>query len=265
MTDEPAVAPPKKKSDLAIRTVTGIALILVALACLIYGQDPFWLLLTFASLVMVAEWCGLVKAPRWQMWVALVGLLAALILENGHIDVPPTASWYTLLAAAVAAFVFTRNAKLSAGMLYAGLPVLSLFYIHEQYDGIDLSFWALAIVWATDIGAYFSGRTFGGPKLAPVWSPNKTWSGLIGGMIAAEAVGIGLTYVLHVQMRLAVLAGILAVAAQMGDLFESQMKRRAGVKDSGKLLPGHGGVMDRLDGCVPVLCIVALIVASGYL
>lgn len=264
MSADPAV-PAKKKSDLAIRTVTGIALILVAVACLVYGQDPFWLLLTFAGLVMVAEWCGLVAAPRWQMWVALVGLLAAFILENIHVDVPQTASWYTLLAGTIAAFVFSRSAKLAAGMLYVGLPVLSLFYIHEQYDGIDLSFWTLAIVWATDIGAYFSGRTFGGPKLAPVWSPNKTWSGLIGGMIAAEVVGIGLTYVLHVQMRLAVLAGVLAVAAQMGDLFESQMKRRAGVKDSGKLLPGHGGVMDRLDGCVPVLCIVALIVASGYL
>lgn len=264
MSAEPAVAP-KKRSDLAIRTVTGIVLILLAVACLIYGQDPFWLLLTAAALVMLAEWCGLIAAPRWQMWVALVGLLAALLFQNVHVDVPETASWYTLLATTLAAGIFTRSGRLAAGMLYAGLPVLSLFYIHAQYDGIDLSFWTLAIVWATDIGAYFSGRTFGGPKLAPVWSPNKTWSGLIGGMIAAEAVGLGLTFVLHVQIRLAVLAGILAVAAQMGDLFESQMKRRAGVKDSGKLLPGHGGVMDRLDGCVPVLCIVALIVASGYL
>jgi phosphatidate cytidylyltransferase len=264
MSADPAV-PVKKKSDLALRTVTGIALILVAVACLVYGQDPFWLLLTAAALVMIAEWCGLVSASRWQMWLALVGLLAALMLENMHVDVPPTASWYTLLAATLTVGIFTRSAKVPAGMLYAGLPVLSLFYIHGQYDGIDFSFWTLAIVWATDIGAYFSGRTFGGPKLAPVWSPNKTWSGLIGGMIAAEIVGIGLTHFLHVPMRLAVLAGILAVAAQMGDLFESQMKRRAGVKDSGKLLPGHGGVMDRLDGCVPVLCIVALIVASGYL
>jgi phosphatidate cytidylyltransferase len=264
MTANTAAAP-KKGSDLAVRTGTGIALILVAVACLIYGQDPFWLLLTVASLVMLAEWCGLVAAPRWQMWLGLVGLLAALLLENIHVDVPPTASWYTLLAMTLLAGVFARNVRLAAGMLYAGLPVLSLFAIHGQYDGIDLSFWTLAIVWATDIGAYFSGRTFRGPKLAPVWSPNKTWSGLIGGMIAAEAVGIGLTFVLHVPMRLAVLAGLLAAAAQMGDLFESQMKRQAGVKDSGKLLPGHGGVMDRLDGCVPVLCIVALIVASGYL
>ena len=113
--------------------------------------------------------------------------------------------------------------------------LLSLFYIHDQYDGIDLSFWSLAIVWATDIGAYFAGRTIGGPKLAPVWSPNKTWSGLIGGMLSALIVGFALTTVLHVQLRLAALSALLAVAAQMGDLFESQMKRRAGVKDSGKV------------------------------
>jgi phosphatidate cytidylyltransferase len=264
MTADTPVSP-KKKSDLALRSVTGIALILLAVACLIYGQDPFWLLLTCAALAMTAEWAGLIRAARWQTWLAILGMLFALLLENMHVDVPATASWYTLLAVTLLVGVFTRNARLAAGMLYAGLPVLSLFYIHAQYDGIDLSFWTLAIVWATDIGAYFSGRAIGGPKLAPVWSPNKTWSGLIGGMIAATVVGLALTTVLHVQVRLAVLSGFLAVAAQMGDLFESQMKRRAGVKDSGKLLPGHGGVMDRLDGCVPVLCIVALIVASGVL
>jgi phosphatidate cytidylyltransferase len=259
------VAPPKKRSDLAIRTVTGVALILIAVACLVYGQEPFWMLCSFTMLVIMAEWASLIRAPRWQMWLALASLLVPLLLCEPHVDVPATASWYALLAVTLGAFAVTRNARLAAGMLYAGLPVLSLFYIHDQYDGIDLSFWSLAIVWATDIGAYFAGRTIGGPKLAPVWSPNKTWSGLIGGMLSALIVGFALTTVLHVQLRLAALSALLAVAAQMGDLFESQMKRRAGVKDSGKLLPGHGGVMDRLDGAVPVLCIVALIVASGLL
>jgi phosphatidate cytidylyltransferase len=257
--------PQSKRSDLAVRTITGIALILLAVACLVYGQDPFWILLCVATLAMMGEWSGLIRAPRWQMWFALAGLLFPLLLENRHVDVPPTASWYALLAVTLGVAAFSRNAKLAAGMLYAGLPVLSLFYIHDQYDGIDLSFWSLAIVWAADIGAYFAGRAIGGPKLAPVWSPNKTWAGLIGGMVSAIIVGFALTTVLHVQIRLAALSGFLAIAAQMGDLFESQMKRRAGVKDSGRLLPGHGGVMDRLDGAVPVLCIVALVVVSGLL
>jgi phosphatidate cytidylyltransferase len=254
-----------RRSDLAIRSVTGVTLILIAVACLVYGQDPFWLLLATATLVMMAEWASLVHAERWQMWLAFVGLTLALFLEQPHLDISMAAAWYALGVATLCVAVVTRNIRLGAGMLYAGLPVLSLFYIHEQYDGIDLSFWTLAVVWATDIGAYFSGRAIGGPKLAPRWSPNKTWAGLIGGMISATLVGFGLLTVLHVQLRLAVFSGLLAVAAQAGDLFESMMKRRAGVKDSGWLLPGHGGVMDRLDGVVPVVCIVALIVASGIL
>lgn len=260
-----ATAAPRRRSDLAVRTVTGVALILVAVACLVYGQNPFWTLLSVATLVMIAEWSGLIRAERWQMWLALIGLTLPLFLEQPHLDVPMAASWYGLVAVTLAMGALTLNLRLMAGMLYAGMPTLSLFYIHDQYDGIDLSFWALAVVWATDIGAYFAGRAIGGPKLAPVWSPNKTWAGLIGGMVAAAAVGLGLTMVLHVQLRLAAFSPLLAVAAQMGDLFESMMKRRAGVKDSGRILPGHGGVMDRLDGAVPVLCIVALIVASGIL
>ena len=254
-----------RRSDLAVRSVTGVTLILIAIACLVYGQDPFWLLLATATLVMMAEWASLIHAERWQMWLAFVGLTLALFLEQPHVDVPTVAAWYVLGAATLGVTAVTRDIRLGAGMLYAGLPVLSLFYIHEQYDGIDLSFWTLAVVWATDIGAYFSGRAIGGPKLAPRWSPNKTWAGLIGGMISATLVGFGLLAMLHVQPRLAAFAGLLAVAAQAGDLFESMMKRRAGVKDSGWLLPGHGGVMDRLDGVVPVVCIVALIVASGIL
>jgi phosphatidate cytidylyltransferase len=258
-------AKPGRRSDLAVRSVTGIALILIAVACLIYGQDPFWILLATATLVMMAEWASLIRAERWQMWLAFVGLVLSLSFEQPHVDASTPLSWYALGLSTLCVGAITRNVRLAAGMLYAGLPVLSLFYLHEQYDGIDLSFWTLAVVWATDIGAYFSGRAIGGPKLAPRWSPNKTWAGLIGGMISATLVGFGLLTVLHVQARLAAFGGLLAVAAQAGDLFESMMKRRAGVKDSGWLLPGHGGVMDRLDGVVPVACIVALIVASGIL
>ena len=259
------VASSGRRSDLAIRSVTGVTLILIAIGCLVYGQDPFWLLLSIATLVMMAEWASLIHAERWQMWLAFVGLTLPLFLEQPHVDVPTSAAWYALGGSTICVGAMTRNARLAAGMLYAGLPVLSLFYLHGQYDGIDLSFWTLAVVWATDIGAYFSGRAIGGPKLAPQWSPNKTWAGLIGGIIAATLIGFGLMTVLHVQLRLAAFSGLLAIAAQAGDLLESLMKRRAGVKDSGWLLPGHGGVMDRLDGVVPVLCIVALIVASGIL
>jgi phosphatidate cytidylyltransferase len=123
----------------------------------------------------------------------------------------------------------------------------------------------LSLVWATDIGAFFAGRSIGGPKLAPKLSPNKTWAGLIGGIVAASLLAI----VLHVQYglpwRMTLATPFLAVLAQGGDLYESWLKRRAGVKDSGNILPGHGGLLDRLDGVVPVAPVAALLVVAPYL
>ncbi|GAB5484934.1 MAG: hypothetical protein Pars93KO_13680 [Parasphingorhabdus sp.] len=124
-------------------------------------------------------------------------------------------------------------------------------------------FWTLALVWATDIGAYFSGRAIGGPKLAPTYSPNKTWAGLIGGVIVTALFSFALHVYFQLPFRLVLLSIPLAVLAQMGDLFESQMKRQAGVKDSGTIFPGHGGVMDRLDGLIPVAPVVAIIILFG--
>jgi phosphatidate cytidylyltransferase len=121
-----------------------------------------------------------------------------------------------------------------------------------------------AVVWTTDIGAYATGRAIGGPKLAPAISPGKTWAGFYGGVGTASIVGgawalfTGLAPVL-----LLLLAPLFSVAAQGGDLFESWMKRRAGVKDSGRWLPGHGGVFDRLDGLLPVAILTALAVVAG--
>jgi phosphatidate cytidylyltransferase len=148
-----------------------------------------------------------------------------------------------------------------AGILYAGLPGLALIFLRHQPAGAVLVIWTLAIVWATDIAAYFAGRTFGGPKIAPAISPSKTWAGLLGGMTAAAAAGGLLAAEFDLGFAPWLGAGLgagLAVAAQAGDFFESSLKRRAGVKDSGTLLPGHGGVMDRLDGLVPVSVLVAL-------
>lgn len=260
-----AAAAPKRRSDLGIRTVTGIGLILVALFCLVFGGDPFWILLSAAALAMIAEWAGLIGAERWQAWTALIGLAVPLGLEQPHLSVPESWPWWGLLGSSAVVTIVTRRPRLGAGLLYAGLPTLSLFYLHALYNGVGITLWALLVVWATDIGAYFAGRSIGGPKLAPVLSPNKTWAGLIGGMISAIAVGFALAALFHLPFRLAAFSGLLAIAAQAGDLYESMMKRRAGVKDSGRFLPGHGGAMDRLDGVVPVACLVGLIVALGII
>ncbi|WP_395832439.1 phosphatidate cytidylyltransferase, partial [Elstera sp.] len=128
--------------------------------------------------------------------------------------------------------------------------------------GREMVLWLRGVVWATDTGAYFVGRMIGGPRLAPTISPNKTWAGLIGGMAAAGGIGalIG-TSVGGSGPLLALLGAGLAVVAQTGDLAESALKRHAGVKDSGRMIPGHGGILDRVDGLMPVALVLVLLVA----
>jgi phosphatidate cytidylyltransferase len=117
--------------------------------------------------------------------------------------------------------------------------------------------WVFLIVWATDVGAYFAGRAVGGPKLAPPVSPHKTWAGFYGGVAAATVLGTLWVYLTGLAGTFLLLAPLFSVSAQGGDLFESWMKRRAGLKDSGTMLPGHGGVFDRLDGLLPVAVLTA--------
>lgn len=143
-----------------------------------------------------------------------------------------------------------------SGFVYALLPALALLWIRER-SGIDLLLWVFIVTWSTDIGAYFAGRSFGRRKLAPTISPGKTVEGLIGGIVAAAILGGAWVFAAQLGKPLLLLAALFAIAAQCGDLFESGMKRRAGVKDSGAWLPGHGGVLDRLDGLVPVAVLTA--------
>ena len=153
----------------------------------------------------------------------------------------------------------------ASGFVYALLPALALLWIRERTPpelpnnemGLALLVWVFIVTWSTDIGAYFAGRRFGRRKLAPTISPGKTVEGLYGGIAAATLLGGAWVLVTHLGLVLLALAPLFAAAAQGGDLFESAMKRRAGVKDSGAWLPGHGGVLDRLDGLVPVAVLTA--------
>jgi phosphatidate cytidylyltransferase len=151
-----------------------------------------------------------------------------------------------------------------AGFVYALLPALALLWVRERdAHGLFLVIWIFLVTWSTDIGAYFAGRTFGRRKLAPSISPGKTVEGLYGGIVAAALIGGVWVLWMDLGRPLLLLAPLFALAAQAGDLFESAMKRRAGVKDSGTWLPGHGGVLDRLDGLVPVAVLTALAQLSG--
>jgi phosphatidate cytidylyltransferase len=256
-----------RRSELAARVGSGAAMLAVALLAIWLGGVPFWLLVSAATIIMLIEWFGLVGASRWQLTLALVGLALALLISGWNtLDSRSGTVLLATLGIVAAVGAATRNVKLAAGVAYAGLPALALLAIRAVPDnGFGLTLWTMAVVWATDIGAFFAGRRFGGLRLAPTISPSKTWSGLFGGMIAAGLIGGGLSVLLDLPLITSWLGVLLAVVAQIGDLFESTLKRRAGVKDSGHILPGHGGVLDRLDGLVPVAVLVALLLAVGAL
>jgi phosphatidate cytidylyltransferase len=152
------------------------------------------------------------------------------------------------------------------GALWVALPCVCLLWLaRDGLAGRPTLLWLLAVVWATDIGAYAAGRTFGGPRLAPRWSPNKTWTGLLGGIVCAALTGWATAAWLGISPA-APLAGVsagLAIVEQFGDLAESVAKRRFGVKDSSGLIPGHGGLLDRLDGLLAVIPVVALLTLIG--
>jgi phosphatidate cytidylyltransferase len=191
--------------------------------------------------------------------IVLIAIALLASVEGGNI--------FSYLVAAVATAMFYEWTRIVrgwgagwylGGFVYALLPALALLWIRERdVHGLYLLIWAFIVTWSTDIGAYFAGRRFGKRKLAPSISPNKTVEGLWGGIAAATLFGGAWALATGLGRALLPLAPLLAVAAQAGDLFESGMKRRAGVKDSAAWLPGHGGLLDRLDGLVPVAVLTA--------
>lgn len=213
--------------ELATRTAVGIILISIALASALFGGTVFAVLVALMATVMYIEWTRMVGhwGLEWKIY----------------------------------------------GFIYCLAPAVSLLWIRERAGfagigtGFDLLIWVFLVVWSTDIGAYFAGRAIGGPKLAPSISPNKTIAGLVGGVISAAVVAGTWVYLVRLNASLLWLAVPLAVAAQLGDLFESGLKRKAGVKDSGTWLPGHGGLLDRLDGLVPVAVLTAVLMVIGAL
>ncbi len=209
-------------SELAIRTLSGVAMIIVAIAAVVIGGYAFAILAAAAATAVFYEWTRVTKGwgPAWYI----------------------------------------------GGFLYAAFAALPLLWIGERADnadGLRLVLWVFIVVWSVDIGAYFTGRAIGGPKLAPSISPGKTWAGFYGGVAAAALLGGAWALYSELNLVLLLLAPLFAAVAQGGDLFESWMKRRAGVKDSGGWLPGHGGVFDRVDGLLPVAILTAIAAMAG--
>ena len=260
---DPAAPAPGKANELQTRIIVGLLLITAAVLAEYFGGIFLWFLVVLMALGIMSEWSVLTGRQDNRL-LAMYALSVPLAIMSPWAAGPSFLA-LGLMGAAMFVAVFDRSLKLAAGVFYAGLPALAIVYMRDIDNGILIVFWTLALVWATDIGAYFSGRAIGGPKLAPQFSPNKTWAGLVGGVILTAAV----SYVLHLYwglpFYLVLLSIPLAVLAQMGDLFESWLKRKAGAKDSGTIFPGHGGVMDRLDGLIPVAPVVAAIMLADSL
>ena len=266
----PPASPAPRKSgamrDLGPRVASAAVMALVALSLLYAGPMPFTALVLIAAVVMSWEWGTVVRGDAGVdaiLIVHVVVVAAAVILAGGGYA---ALALIGLIAGTlvVGALRFGETARLSAvGVLYTGMPAVALIELRtgeEPYGFLAVLFVLLSVI-ATDTLAYFAGRSIGGPKLWPSVSPNKTWSGFIGGITGAAVVGLVFAGRLTgaSPARLAMVALLLGIVAQGGDLAESALKRGFGVKDASNLLPGHGGLMDRLDGIVAAAIAAVLI------
>jgi len=257
------------QSELRLRILSGIVLAIVVLAATWLGGLAFRVLAAAIGLLIYYEWSTMTRLAEKDFranafgWLSVALVAALVVFAFDELALP------VLLGAAVLAIVYALASQgsnwLAGGVAYSGLTVISLAAIRgDTAHGFAAMLFIFAVVWATDILAYFVGRAIGGPKLAPSISPGKTWSGAIGGAISAVIAGT----LLHMAffsldgLWVPVIALVLSVFSQIGDLFESFIKRRFGVKDSSRLIPGHGGVMDRVDGLV-FACFAAFLIALG--
>jgi phosphatidate cytidylyltransferase len=256
-----AAASGQGSRNLVMRVAAALVLAPVAIAIAYAGGFLWTVLVTLAVIGLYVEWLMIVGLAREMRVVAcgVVALAAAgLCLLAGRMD----ASLAVLAIGLIATALISpeRRNWAAAGFFYAGAAqVASVLVRLDSAKGFLALMFVLLIVWVTDIGGYFAGRGIGGPKLWPRVSPKKTWAGAIGGFVASLAVACGFAaFDLGKAGPLLLLGAVLSVVSQCGDLFESAVKRRFGVKDSSHIIPGHGGLMDRLDGFVGAVVVAAI-------
>lgn len=251
-------------SELVLRICSASVLVPLAIGTAYVGGWPFALFWGLAAMGMLWEWTSLV-ARADQRSVLATGAaslaLAVALAVTGYLLAAVIVLAMGALGAAALALA-ERRMWVAGGIPYAGaLAVAPIVLRSDNENGFLAVIFLFAIVWTTDIAAYFVGRTVGGPKLMPQVSPKKTWAGALAGVVAAVVVALAIVKVAAQTdlFSIAMLAVALSVFAQGGDLFESFLKRRFGAKDSSHLIPGHGGLMDRLDGFVTASVVAALI------
>lgn len=261
-----------RMGNLAQRFGSALMLGPLVLAAIYFGPPYFDILMTVIAGIMAWEWARLCGGGRLDRLGYLVIATVTAAMTMAVLREYAVAGWI-VAAGAMAAVVLGSRAQsrqslwYALGIVYASLPCLGLVWLREYHEqGRGILFWLVFVVWATDTGAYAAGRAIGGPKLAPTISPNKTWAGLAGGVLSAAAIGAIAGHLLDGfgPLKLALASAILAVVSQAGDLFESSVKRYFGAKDSSNLIPGHGGMLDRMDGVLAAgLTVAALISMRG--
>jgi phosphatidate cytidylyltransferase len=252
-------------SDLKPRVAAAVAMGSLALATAWVGGFIFAVFLWLASVVVLWEWQRLVGGSRLAERVAVGGVMVALAaLFALHNSILGAIAALALGAAALGWLTGRRGGAWAAGgAVYAGALVASVVLLRISPSfGLAAIFWLFAVVWGADVAAYFGGRLIGGPRLWPSVSPGKTWAGAIIGALAGAILGLMLSAWTNRSAALFCLGLATAIVSELGDLFESAFKRRFGVKDSSSLIPGHGGLMDRLDAFVAA-SVFAAVVASA--
>ncbi|WP_235034959.1 phosphatidate cytidylyltransferase [Roseomonas sp. 18066] len=275
-----AAEPARRWRDLRKRAISAAVLGPGALLCIWLGAAAWTALMTLAIALLTWEWvrmCGL-RSRAWPgVTVPVVVGLACAAAVLGQ----PIPGLVILFAGFVATWVAAPRLRrrggtpppaswLALGVLYIGLAGIALIELrHDNEAGRGNVFFLIFVVWASDIGAYIVGRLVGGPKLAPSISPGKTRSGAVGGLLSSMLVGwLAADWLVPgnpAVLKVLAVAALLGIATQLGDLLESAVKRHFGVKDSSMLIPGHGGVLDRLDGLLAAAPVAALLAfAVGY-
>ncbi|WP_245413407.1 phosphatidate cytidylyltransferase [Mangrovicella endophytica] len=251
--------------DLRSRAISAVVLGLLVLALTFAGGWPFRILCCATGVIVLDEWARMTRAKRaGPIFVfarrCLFVALALFLLDFRILSIVVAAGGCLFIA-----LVDRREHKADwvvGGLAYAATAALAPGMLRGDDDaGLLALGLVIAVVWATDIAAYFSGRTFGGPKLMPAVSPKKTISGAVGGLVAGVAAGSAAYCAVtgRVDLFIILLTAALSVLGQAGDLFESWVKRRFGVKDSGRIIPGHGGLMDRIDALIIALAAAWLV------
>ena len=255
-----------RAGDIGLRAASAVVLAPAAVLAIWAGGLWFLALMLLACALLAIEWAMMSAATAWRVMAGAVafGLFAAVV--SAHVE-QLSLALVMLVFCAAAAGLFARSRGQEAldaayGVLYLGWPAVLLIWLRNgtEASGLAWTVSAFAIAWAADIMAYLAGSVIGGPKLWPRFSPNKTWSGFIGGLAAGTGAGVLLATFLDMGIGPAwggVLGLAAALATMAGDLWESALKRRYGVKDAGKLIPGHGGLLDRVDGLMFAVVVVA--------